>query len=320
MNHARRNLHVMMLISFAALAWPTLLAAAEPPGRGPRDWTDVTGKHTVKATFLAISDGKVELRKDNGSVIKVPLAKFREADRVLAKTLEKARLVARPAEKDGNPFAEAQPAAADDKPLTVQEVTEKVGKGIVLVSTRDHLGEKQKLGTGFVIDPSGLIATNYHVIKDASVASVRFRDGTEMGVVGYGVLDKRHDLAILQLKDPPRTLTALTIQVPEALKQGDTVIAIGHPVGFEFTVSNGIVSAIRKTKEMPEQIQAFLNSEPDCRWLQINALSAPGSSGGPLLSTRGDVMGVVTWVVSVSGQPCRNDHAIQRRRRAEDAS
>ena len=81
------------------------------------------------------------------------------------------------------------------------------------------------------------MATNYHVIKDASSASVRFRDGTEAEVAGYRSLDTKHDLAILQLTNPPRTMEVLKINVPAGLKQGEAIIAIGHPGGFEFTVS-----------------------------------------------------------------------------------
>ena len=158
------------------------------------------------------------------------------------------------------------------------------------------------MGSGFVIDRSGLVATNYHVIAQASSASVRFRNGTEVEVAGYGVLDKKHDLAILQLKDPPKDLTALPIRIPESLKQGDSVVAIGHPGGFEFTVTNGIVSAIRKTAEMPAQVHDFLKSDPECRWLRNPALlSAAGSSGGPVLNANGDVIGVVTWIMPSQG-------------------
>ena len=154
-----------------------------------------------------------------------------------------------------------------------------VGKGIVLIAARDHFGATHALGSGFVIDRSGLVATNYHVVENASSASVRFRDGTEVEVVGYRALDRKHDLAILQLKSLPENSEVLTLQVSDNVKQGDAVIAIGHPGGFEFTVSNGIISAIRKTAEMPEQVQAFLKSDPECRWLQITAPSAAGSSG-----------------------------------------
>ena len=108
-------------------------------------------------------------------------------------------------------------------------------------------------------------------------------------------------MAVLQLKSLPKTSEVLTLQVSNNLKQGDAVIAIGHPAGFEFTVSNGIISAIRKTAEMPEQVQAFLKSDPECRWLQITAPSAAGSSGGPLLNARGEVIGVVAWIVPSQG-------------------
>jgi S1-C subfamily serine protease/thiol-disulfide isomerase/thioredoxin len=283
---------VLVLASISS----TAASAAEDRQPAPafRSWTDAAGKHTVKATFLGVRDDKVRLKKENGDEVEVPLAKLSEADREAVKTLMGQTPPPKPKEDDEDPFA--TPAKTEKAP-TVQDMAAKVGKGIVFVSTRDRLGAKRALGSGFVIDASGLVATNYHVIKDASSATVRFRDKTEVEVAGYRALDRQHDLAILQLKDPPKDLLALNLQPPGVVKQGDAVVAIGHPGGFEFTVANGIVSAIRKTKEMPDEIRANLGADPDCRWLQITAPSAPGSSGGPLLSSQGDVAGVVAMVV-----------------------
>lgn len=300
-NVIRRPQAMLLAGVLAIVSVATFSAAAEQQAEtGLRTWTDSSGRHTVKATFLELRNDNVRLKKENGDVIQVPLNKLSEADREAAKKLmEKARAAIK--SKDGgddNPFSAPSPAS---EPPTVQDMVRSVGKGIVLIAARDQFGAMRALGSGFVIDRSGLVATNYHVIENASSASVRFRDGTAVEVAGYRALDKKHDLAVLQLKSLPKTSEVLTLQVSNNLKQGDAVIAIGHPAGFEFTVSNGIISAIRKTAEMPEQVQAFLKSDPECRWLQITAPSAAGSSGGPLLNARGEVIGVVAWIVPSQG-------------------
>jgi thiol-disulfide isomerase/thioredoxin len=287
---------IAILAAFLAVAAATRLgaAASEEGDAGLRTWTDSSGKYKVSATFLGMRDDKVRLKKEDGSIIEVPLVKLSAADRERAQALQ-AKLDAasktRPPEE--NPFDNA-PADADTPSL--QELTRRVEGGIVFVASRDPFGSQIGLGSGFVIDGSGLVATNYHVIKDAASAWVKFRDGAEVEVTGYRLLDKKHDLALLQLKAPPKSVAVLQVDTKDELKQGDAILAIGHPGGFEFTVSNGIISAIRKTAEMPEQIRQYLASDPECVWVQISAPSAAGSSGGPLLNARGRVVGLVTLV------------------------
>ena len=257
---------------------PTGRALGQEDSRGPRKWTDVSGKYHVVATLVESRDGKVKLKKEDGQEVEVPLASLSEADRKVVQSL-----------------------AGPPSPFTSGDVMRKVEKAIVFLATRDHLGRNRGLGSGFVIDASGALVTNYHVIANASSASARFRDGTEVEVAGYRVLDKKRDLAILQLKEPPQGLHVIKPQAAKDLKQGDNVFAIGHPGGFEFTVSNGIIGAIRKTAEMPEQVRGFLKSDPNSIWLQVSAPAAPGSSGGPLLNDRGELVGVVTWLAPQQG-------------------
>jgi S1-C subfamily serine protease/thiol-disulfide isomerase/thioredoxin len=276
----KRVASLACLFVFGALVagLPADPAWGQPGSRGPREWTDVSGKYHVVATLVEFRDGKVKLKKEDGTEIEVPLASLSEADGKVVQSL-----------------------AAPRNPFTSGDVMREVDKAIVFLATRDQLGRKRGLGSGFVIDTSGALVTNYHVIANASSASARFRDGTEVEVAGYRVLDKKRDLAILQLKEAPRGVHAIKPQAAKGLKQGDNVFAVGHPGGFEFTVSNGIIGAIRKTAEMPEDVRAFLNSDPNSVWLQVSAPSAPGSSGGPLLDDRGDLVGVVTWVAPQQG-------------------
>ncbi len=144
-------------------------------------------------------------------------------------------------EKDDDPFK----SGAKAQPLTAQYITRNSENGVVSISTRDSLGASAGMGSGFIIDASGLVATNYHVIKEASSATVRFHDGTEVEVTGYQAIDKKHDLAILQIRSVPKSAAVLKVAA-ESPKQGDSIMAIGHPIGFEFSLASGIVSAIRK--------------------------------------------------------------------------
>jgi len=293
----RKTQLILLLLILGVGLVPALEAADDAAATfGPRTWTDATNKYHVEATFVGVHDEKVRLKKNDGTTIDVPLEKLCPEHRSLAKSLQGKKLAMEKTKgrRDENPFAAG---AARSEPLSVREVAERAEKGIVFISSRNSFGEITGLGSGFVIDPSGLVATNYHVIKQASSAWARFRDGTEVEITGYRVLDKKRDLALLQLKSVPKSIYALKIALAEEPKQGDAIIAIGHPGGFEFSVSNGIVSAIRKMAEMPEGVQAFLKTDPECKWIQISAPSAPGSSGGPLLNSQGDVVGVVSWLV-----------------------
>jgi thiol-disulfide isomerase/thioredoxin len=206
----------------------------------------------------------------------------------------------------------ADPPGAE-APVKIGTVIEKVEPAVVFISTHDQLGKAVGLGTGFVIDADGLVMTNYHVINQAAVARVKFRDGAEMRVVGYRALDPKRDLALLQLEKPPKKLATLPLVRPDNVKSGDSVIAIGHPRGFGFTVTNGIVGAVRTTGEMPEDVQQFLKAEPETRWIQVTAPLGPGNSGGPLLGERGDVIGMNTFIVEQNnlGFALHAEHLVQ---------
>jgi serine protease Do len=142
------------------------------------------------------------------------------------------------------------------------------------------------LGTGFVVRNDGWIATNLHVIVGARELVVATPDKHEYPVVDVLAVDPKHDLALLRIE--AAGMGVLTLGDSEAVHAGDSVVAIGHPLGLEDTVSNGLVSAIRVI-------------DPERTVLQISAPIAPGSSGGPLFSDKGEVIGVAT-AYSAKGQ------------------
>jgi hypothetical protein len=141
----------------------------------------------------------------------------------------------------------------------------------------------QLLGTGFVVDPNGLIATNLHVLGELDQpVLVTLADKRELPATEIVAYSEKHDLALVRVD--ARGLPALSLGDSDKVHPGDAVVAIGHPLGLEDTVSNGLVSAIRP---LSEQLTV----------LQISAPIAPGSSGGPLFDEHGDVVGVASAIM-----------------------
>ena len=160
------------------------------------------------------------------------------------------------------------------------DITAHATPAIVTVRAGDSLG------TGFVVRKDGWIATNFHVVRGASEVTVEFSNHHEYPVVEIMNANRLHDLVILRID--AANLPVLAIGDSDHVRPGDSVLAIGHPLGLEDTVSNGLISAVR-------DVHAGL------RVLQISAPIAPGSSGGPLFNERGEVIGVATAIIT-SGQ------------------
>ncbi|WJR76935.1 Do family serine endopeptidase [Bradyrhizobium sp. NP1] len=145
------------------------------------------------------------------------------------------------------------------------------------------------LGSGFIIDTSGIVVTNNHVIADADEINVIMNDGTKIKADIVGI-DKKTDLAVLKFT-PPRPLTAVKFGDSDKLRLGDWVIAIGNPFSLGGTVTAGIVSA--KNRD--------ISSGPYDSYIQTDAAINRGNSGGPLFNLDGEVIGVNTLIISPSG-------------------
>jgi serine protease Do len=145
------------------------------------------------------------------------------------------------------------------------------------------------LGSGFIIDPSGLVVTNNHVIADADEVSVILNDGTTLKAEVLG-RDTKTDLALLKVKaDKP--LKAVKFGDSDKLRLGEWVIAIGNPFSLGGTVTAGIVSARNRD----------IQSGPYDNYIQTDAAINRGNSGGPLFNLNGEVIGVNTAIISPSG-------------------
>jgi serine protease Do len=145
------------------------------------------------------------------------------------------------------------------------------------------------LGSGFVIDPSGLVVTNNHVISEADEINVVFNDGSKLKAEIVG-RDQKTDIALLRIK-PDKPLKAVKFGDSDKLRIGEWVIAIGNPFGLGGSVTAGIVSARNRD----------INSGPYDSYIQTDAAINRGNSGGPLFNLDGEVIGVNTAIISPSG-------------------
>jgi serine protease Do len=145
------------------------------------------------------------------------------------------------------------------------------------------------LGSGFIVDTSGIVVTNNHVIADSDEISVIMNDGSKFKAEIVGV-DKKTDLAVLKFK-PTKPLIAVKFGDSDKLRLGEWVIAIGNPFSLGGTVTAGIVSARNRD----------INSGPYDSYIQTDAAINRGNSGGPLFNLDGEVIGVNTLIISPSG-------------------
>jgi peroxiredoxin len=182
--------------------------------------------------------------------------------------------------------------------VSTSDLVDRYDDAVVFITVSDALGNDVSVGTGCIIQKSGLIATNRHVIAEAVSARVELRDGKKLPVRGVMASDESHDLAILQVDNLPDSVEQFELQPLPSLRPGDAMIAIGHPMEFQFTVSDGILSAIRKTDQLPAIHRKSLGSNTDTEWLQTTAAISNGSSGGPLLTRKGQLVGLNTWIAS----------------------
>jgi serine protease Do len=152
-----------------------------------------------------------------------------------------------------------------------------------------HERRSNSLGSGFVIDPSGIIITNNHVIADANDVTVIFTNGQKLKAEVIGK-DSKVDVAVLRVK-PDKPLKAAKFGDSEKMRVGDWVVAVGNPFGLGGTVTAGIISARNRN----------IDSGPYDNYFQTDAAINKGNSGGPLFNMDGEVIGINTAILSPSG-------------------
>ncbi len=179
----------------------------------------------------------------------------------------------------GGPAKPAKP-----QKLTARDIVERYKPAIVRIE--NDMGTQLGVGTGFFVTDNGQVATNLHVIAGGGVLTVKLSDGTIYKVKRVVAVDADRDLALIEI-DPKRKVPTVPLGNSDAVVPGEAVVAIGNPIGLDFTVSDGLISSVRP---MDDDII-----------LQISAPISQGSSGGPLFNNFGQVIGVAT-LVSSEGQ------------------
>jgi S1-C subfamily serine protease len=148
-------------------------------------------------------------------------------------------------------------------------------------------------GSGFLIDPRGYILTNFHVVQEAQSIEVVLGDQTRYVAKFIGA-DQRNDVALLKIDPKGKTLVALPLGDSSKLQVGQKVLAIGNPFGFQSTLTTGVVSALGRTVQTS---QTTLIDEA----IQTDAAINRGNSGGPLINSHGEVIGINSAIYTPSG-------------------
>ncbi|HKV77125.1 MAG TPA: serine protease [Candidatus Sulfotelmatobacter sp.] len=179
--------------------------------------------------------------------------------------------------------AQQRQSASHLKPaLSNRELAARVRTSLVLVVTQDRSGNAVAEGSGFFLKP-GLVVTNLHVLKRSSRGYIKvFSDGKKYEIASIVGFDINHDICVLKL--PVEIGTPLTLSA-DKVEAGDDILVAGNPEGLEASFSKGIVSGVRS----------------DSGLLQMDAAISPGSSGGPVVNNRGEVVGISVSTL-VSGQ------------------
>jgi putative serine protease PepD len=246
----------------------------DPKDRRPRGWAPVLGAATVAA--LLASGGTAALV---GAL---------DGDATASLT----DLGASPRETDSAPVA-----SSSDQVPDWEAVTAAVAPSVVAIQVAGQQGGSQ--GSGVILDEDGRIVTNNHVVAPAANGGelqVTLSDGRlyEAEIVG---LDPTTDLAVVQIVDPPQDLVAASFGDSDAVRVGDSVLAVGNPLGLAHTATTGIVSAL----DRPVSAQGEDGGERVVtNAIQIDAAINPGNSGGPLFNAQGQVIGITSSIATLS--------------------
>lgn len=207
-----------------------------------------------------------------------------------------------------------EPGALLQNERNTIDIVQRTGDGVVYVSVRSmpqantsdpsnffapfmQQQPQQGTGSGFVIDSEGLILTNYHVVDGATEITVKFHNNPKIFPAKVVGTAQPLDMALIKVQAPKSLLKPMVLANSDLVKVGQKAIAMGNPFGLEFTVTEGIVSAIRRNPGAIGDQSGFIPSV-----IQTDASINPGNSGGPLLNSAGQVVGINTAIYSTNAQ------------------
>jgi S1-C subfamily serine protease len=192
------------------------------------------------------------------------------------------------AEARADETGRSDPELLDAYSKTVSDVVDAVGQSVVRVDLARGDGQRAGAGSGVIVSPDGFVLTNSHVVSAGRRATIATLDGRTFSARVLGD-DPDTDLALLRIDDNER-LPAARLGDSKALKRGQIAIAIGNPLGFDATVTAGVVSALGRSLRAK-------NGRLIDDVIQTDAALNPGNSGGPLVSSAGEVIGINTAVI-----------------------
>ncbi len=183
-------------------------------------------------------------------------------------------------------FAESPSTSTALTERTTEAIVSEIGQSIVTIRAADRDGKEYGLGTGFVIDANGLIATNFHVISEGRPLKVTLWPNKLLKVLAVEASSRNDDLAILRVDPGEHILVPLKLSDDVSIAQGVSVLAFGNPLGLRHSVVQGVVSAIREV-EHRQLIQLAIPIEP-------------GNSGGPLVDLDVNVRGIINMKSAIA--------------------
>ncbi len=212
-----------------------------------------------------------------------------------------------PATTEGGPTRESvrPKVRLDTEPLVVNEgsgdedAIKRLDRSVVAIEAAG------RTGSGFIVDQKGTVVTNLHVVQDSGAAQLQFVDGSIYHVSGFVAVAPEKDLVLLRIGSTRGDFKPLPITklLPH---KGETVYALGSPRGYLGSITDGIVSAIRTGEEIRKiamgqrdgagRVSDSLKFSDDITWIQTSSPISPGNSGGPLVNSSGQVVGVNTWM------------------------
>jgi S1-C subfamily serine protease len=198
----------------------------------------------------------------------------------------------------------ASDSGKSDGGRTVSDIYKQEGPGVVFIQSKGVSGDSPfglpsdsnvATGSGFVVDKNGYILTNDHVVEGSSDVSVRFTQNGDFVKADVKGTDPSSDLALLKIDPSKAKLDPVPLGDSSKARVGDPVVAIGNPFGFSRTVTTGIVSAVQRQINAPNDFT--INGA-----IQTDASINPGNSGGPLLDSEGRVIGINSQIATGGGQ------------------